>query len=177
MHLSKHPESDICFTKNNSKKAQLFFFFPRLQPITSLSRTNYAECKCRSPSDGLCCRGSLEGRSFIPFSTSIYPRGFCSSVAQRVPLLMPFHLLCFHLWLCVWLWGWEGRRKAKSVWRNRCVLWFMHISVSAHAGYRLHALFSPQCLSCTCKQGDGAHRSRNTHFSFSAISKVLNGFP
>lgn len=74
-------------------KKQTTVFPPQLQPITSLSRTNYAECKSRRLSTRLCCRASLEGRSFIPFSTPICPQGSCSSVAQHASLLCLF--ICF----------------------------------------------------------------------------------
>lgn len=130
--------------KTTTKKCN--FFFSRLQPITSLSRTNYAERKCRSPSNGLCCRGSLEGRSFIPFSTSIYPRGFCSSVARRVS----FHLLRIHLCLSVWLWGWEGEGKQKCVKKPLCAPVARRdlcTSVYAHAGYRCMCCFPNVCAA------------------------------
>lgn len=70
--------------------------------MTLLSETNYAQCQSSSLSNRLCCCGSLEGRSFILLSTPISPRAFCSSVAERVPLLCSFHLPQFELWLCVW---------------------------------------------------------------------------
>lgn len=159
-------------TKRNS-------FFPRLQPITSLSRTNYAECKCRSPSNGLCCRGSLEGRSFIPFSTSICPRGFCSSVAQRVSLLCLF-ICCAPTSGCVSDCGGEREKESKSVRRKRCV---PRLRVAIYAVYLcthmqdIAACAVSQMFVLHVQPGDGAHRSRNTRFSFRAISKVLNCFP
>lgn len=165
-------------TEKQQQKSATLFFFSWLQPIISLSRTNYAECKCRSPSDGLCCRGSLEGRSFIPFSTSICPRGFCSSVAQRVPLLCLF-IFCASTSGCVSDCGGEREKESKSMWRNRCVLRLRSV-IYAHLCVRtrrisLHVLF-PQCLCGTRKLGDRAHRSHNMCISFSAISKVLNCF-
>lgn len=68
------------------------FFFSRQGPMTLLSATNYAGCRSSSLSNRLCCRGSLEGRSFILLSTAISPRGVRSSVAERVPLRHSFHL-------------------------------------------------------------------------------------
>lgn len=133
-------------TEKQQQKSATFFSW--LQPIISLSRTNYAECKCRSPSDGLCCRGSLEGRSFIPFSTPICPRGSCSSVAQAC-LCSAFSSSALPpLVVCLTV-GVRGRRKAKGCGETvvcfGCAAWFMHISVYAHAGYRCLCCFPSVC--------------------------------
>lgn len=174
IHFNTHPESDIWLTKTKKQQQQkATLFFSRLQPITSLSRTNYAECKCRSPSNGLCCRGLLEGRSFIPFSTSICPRGFCSSVARRVSLLCLF-ICCAPTSGCVSDCGGEREKECKSVWRKRCVL---RLRVVIYAVYLCTHM--QDFAACAVSQMFvlHVHRSRNARFSFRAISKVLNCFP
>lgn len=117
---------------NQKPKSKQLFFPPQLQPVTSLSRTNYAECKSRRPSTRLCCHASLEGRSFIPFSTPICPQGSCSSVAQRASLLCLF--ICFASTSgCVSDCGGARETESKSVWRNRCVCRLL-IVIYAHLG-------------------------------------------
>lgn len=143
--------------------------------ITSLSRTNEAECKRRSPSNGLCCRGSLERRSFILFSTSICPRGFCSSVARRVSLLCLFIASTSG---CVS--GCGGGRvecgKNRHVFRL-CVVIYAHLCVCARTcRLSLHVLF-PKCLRRTCSKATALIDQAARPFSFRAISRVLNCFP
>lgn len=138
--------------------------------MTLLSETNYAECQSSSLSNRLCCCGSLEGRSFILLSTPISPRGFCSSVAERVPLLRSFHLPQFELWLCVWLWG-CGRKESvcpceEITERADCSAWFMRACACLSCAclytcrYRCMCCFT-QCLCSTCCRLV-AYRSPNT---------------
>lgn len=75
-------------------------------PVKLLSETNYAGCQDSSLSNGLCCCGSLEGRSFILFSTPICP----GASGPR--------LLCLPLWVCygcVSSRGCVGEREIESV--------------------------------------------------------------
>lgn len=156
LHISTHTQRATSDSpqpkKQTPKKRQLF---SRLQPITSLSRTNYAECRGRSPSNGLCCRGSLEGRSFIPVSTSICPRGLCSSVARRVSLRCLF-ICCASTSGCVPDCGGEQEKeKPTCVEKRLCapvaLSWFMHICVCT-CRLALPVLFPPVCAACAARQ-------------------------
>lgn len=137
----------MTFDKPKPKK-QTTVFPPQLQPITSLSRTNYAECKSRRPSTRLCCCASLEGRSFIPFSTPICPQGSCSSVAQRASLLCLF--ICFASTSgCVSDCGGARETESKSVWRNRCVCGLL-IVIYAHLGVHTQYMAALCCFRNVC---------------------------
>lgn len=123
---------------NQNPKSKQLFPPPQLQPITSLSRTNYAECKRRRPSTRLCCHASLEGRSFIPFSTPICPQGSCSSLAQRASLLCLF--ICFASTSgCVSDCRGAREMESKSVWRNRCVCRLLIV---------IYAVYGRMCCFC-----------------------------
>lgn len=120
--------------------------------VTLLSESNYARCQSSSVSNRLCCRGSLEGRSFILLSTPICPQGFCSTVAESVPLHLPQdeHRSCFRMRGC----GIDGKRE--SVRPRLCAAitacvgspaWFMRICVGARACARTHAGIAPRAVS------------------------------
>lgn len=131
----------VTFDKPKPKK-QTTVFPPQLQPVTSLSRTNY-ECKSRRPSTRLCCHASLEGRSFIPFSTPICPQGSCSSVAKRASLLCLF--ICFASTSgCVSDCGGARETESKTVWRNRCVYGLL-IMIYAHTD--VHTQYMAACAA------------------------------
>lgn len=66
--------------------------------------------------------------------------------------------------------GVRERRKSQSVWKNHCVLRLRHRDLC------ICVLFPPVFV-LHMQQGNRAHRSRKTHSSFRAISKVLNCFP
>lgn len=86
---------------------------------------------------------------------------------------LPFHLLRFHLWLCVWLWGWEGEG-SKGMWRNRRVLRLRSL-IYAHLCARTRRMslpvLVPQCLCVRCKPGGRAHRSHNMCISTALLAK------
>lgn len=155
-------------TEKQQQKSATFFSW--LQPIISLSRTNYAECKCRSPSDGLCCRGSLEGRSFIPFSTSICPRGSCSSVAQAC-LCSAFSSSALPpLVVCLTV-GVRGRRKQKDVEKPSCASVAqpdLCTSLCTHTQDIAACAVSPVFVR---KVRARAHRSHNTCISTALLAK------
>lgn len=134
--FNTHPEWHLI---NRNKKIQTLSL---LQPITSLSRTNYANC--------LCYHASLEGRSFIPFFYSYLPPGLLLLCGTAHVSALPFHLLRFHLWLRVWLRGHERDGKQKCAekpprmpvaHRDLCT------SGRAQAGYRRMCCFPSVCAS------------------------------
>ena len=184
----------LCETNKNGKISAvcprwmgifLLFFFPSHAPMTLLSETNYAECQSGSLSNRLCCCGSLEGRSFILLSPPICPRGFCSSVAESVPLLCLFISLttssgCVSecVCVCVCVCGREGERERERERERVCVPvqnW-LHVLVAQrdlcveHVCAPVRMQVSLQCLR-SAHSRLMAYRSCNTFFSFNTISK------
>lgn len=156
-----------------------------------LSETNYAGCQSSSLSNRLCCYGSLEGRSFILLSTPICLRGFCSSVAESVPLLCLF-ISRRTSSACVSACGGVGEMERESVsllvCRNHpnvlvarfdlCTSVWEHVRVLVHMQALPHVLF-PQRGPCLCYTHIGlmAYRSCNTFFSFNTISRPQHSPP
>lgn len=139
--------------------------------MTLLSETNYAGCQSGSLSNRLCCCGSLEGRSFILLSPPICPRGFCSSVAESVPLLCLFISLTTNSGcVCVWKRQRERERECVPVQNWLHVLVAQRDLCVEHVCVPVRMQVSLQCLR-SAHTRLMAYRSCNTFFSFNTISK------